>query len=171
MEATQASPHDISAPLPQSAIRQILTDYAVLTKPKVQTLLLFTTVTTMYVAGSPSLSLVLLTCLGGYLSAGAAGAINHYWDRDIDAKMPRTALRPVASGRISPRAALVEYAFAHASMHCSTSPASHAAAASCTSAGVMVSGYTRPPVFGPQLLQPSAAARPPTAHHRCMPLQ
>ena len=55
-----------------------------MTKPKVQSLLLFTTVTTMYVAGDPSLGLVLLTCLGGALSAGGAGAINHAIDRDID---------------------------------------------------------------------------------------
>jgi protoheme IX farnesyltransferase len=60
----------------------------------------------MYVAGTPSLSLVLLTCLGGYLSAGGAGAVNHYWDRDIDAQMARTADRPVPSGRVAPRAAL-----------------------------------------------------------------
>jgi protoheme IX farnesyltransferase len=87
-------------------LRQVLADYAALTKPKVQSLLLLTTVTTMYVAGDPSLGLVALTCLGGYLSAGGAGAINHYWDRDIDAQMARTASRPVPSGRISPRAAL-----------------------------------------------------------------
>ena len=48
-----------------------------MTKPKVQSLLLFTTITTMYVAGDPSLGLVALTCLGGALSAGGAGAINH----------------------------------------------------------------------------------------------
>ncbi len=71
-----------------------------------QSLLLFTTVTTMYVAGDPSLGLVLLTCLGGALSAGGAGAINHAIDRDIDRTMARTADRPVASGRISPRAAI-----------------------------------------------------------------
>jgi protoheme IX farnesyltransferase len=88
-------------------VRQVISDYFTLTKPKVQTLLLLTTVTTMYVAGTPSLSLVFLTCLGGYLSAGAAGVINHYWDRDIDVKMKRTASRPVASGRVSPRAALM----------------------------------------------------------------
>ena len=84
----------------------VVRDYVTLTKPKVQSLLLFTTVTTMYVAGTPSLGLVLLTCLGGALSAGGAGAINHYLDRDIDALMRRTADRPVPSGRISPRAAL-----------------------------------------------------------------
>jgi protoheme IX farnesyltransferase len=82
-------------------------DYWTLTKPKVQSLLLFTTVTTMYVAGTPSIGLVVLTCLGGALSAGGAGAINHYLDRDIDALMDRTADRPVPSGRVSPRAALV----------------------------------------------------------------
>ncbi|HWE10277.1 MAG TPA: heme o synthase [Solirubrobacteraceae bacterium] len=86
--------------------RQVLSDYLDLTKPKVQTLLLFTTVTTMEVAGDPSVSKVALTCLGGYLSAGGAGAINHYWDRDIDAKMARTAGRPIPSGRVSPAAAV-----------------------------------------------------------------
>jgi protoheme IX farnesyltransferase len=88
-------------------VRSLLADYVALTKPKVQSLLLFTTVTTMYVAGSPSIGLVLVTCLGGYLSAGGAGAVNHYWDRDIDAQMTRTADRPVPSGRVSPRAALL----------------------------------------------------------------
>jgi heme o synthase len=88
-------------------VRSLLADYVALTKPKVQSLLLFTTVTTMYVAGSPSIGLVLVTCLGGYLSAGGAGAVNHYWDRDIDAQMTRTANRPIPAGRISPRAALI----------------------------------------------------------------
>src|SRR4051812_14142753 len=87
--------------------RTVLRDYVTLTKPKVQSLLLFTTVTTMYVAGTPSIGRVVLTCLGGALSAGGAGAINHYLDRDIDALMGRTADRPVPSGRVAPRAALV----------------------------------------------------------------
>jgi len=86
--------------------RQLLSDYAELTKPKVQSLLLLTTVATMYVAGDPSLLLVALTCLGGYLSAGGAAAVNHWFDRDIDARMARTAARPVASGRVRPHAAL-----------------------------------------------------------------
>jgi protoheme IX farnesyltransferase len=85
---------------------EAMQDYLSLTKPKVQTLLLFTTVTTMYVAGDPSLGLVLATCLGGALSAGGAGAINHAIDRDIDRKMARTADRPVAGGRIAPGAAI-----------------------------------------------------------------
>jgi heme o synthase len=87
--------------------RVLISDYFEMTKPKVQSLLLFTTVTTMYVAGDPSLGLVALTCLGGALSAGGAGAINHALDRDLDQMMKRTADRPVASGRVSVRAAIV----------------------------------------------------------------
>jgi heme o synthase len=90
----------------RSAWRALASDYFEMTKPKVQSLLLFTTVTTMYVAGDPSLGLVALTCIGGALSAGGAGAINHVLDRDIDRTMARTANRPVASGRVSPVAGL-----------------------------------------------------------------
>jgi len=92
---------------PLAGARQVVADYVELTKPKVQSLLLFTTVTTMLVAGSPSVSLIVLTCLGGYLSAGGAGAVNHAYDRDIDAQMARTADRPVPSGRVSARAAMI----------------------------------------------------------------
>ncbi len=95
------------APAARSGARGILADYFELTKPKVQSLLLLTTVTTMEVAGSPSAPKIALTCLGGYLSAGGAGAVNHYWDRDIDARMIRTASRPIPAGRIAPLAALL----------------------------------------------------------------
>jgi protoheme IX farnesyltransferase len=81
----------------------------------VQSLLLLTTVTTMEVAGSPSVSKIGLTCLGGYLSAGGAGAVNHCYDRDLDAQMARTAARPIPAGRVSPRAALI-YGFALAAL-------------------------------------------------------
>jgi heme o synthase len=91
----------------RSRAQQVVVDYVDLTKPKVQSLLLFTTVATMEVAGNPSPGLIALTCIGGYLSAGGAGAVNHWYDRDIDARMPRTADRPVPSGRVSPRAALI----------------------------------------------------------------
>src|ERR671923_1348457 len=97
MEAVAARP----------AWRTVVSDYVEMTKPKVQSLLLFTTIATMYVAGDPSLELVALTCLGGALSAGGAGAINHALDRDLDRVMKRTANRPVASGRVTPRAAIV----------------------------------------------------------------
>jgi protoheme IX farnesyltransferase len=86
--------------------RRLVNDYVELTKPKVQSLLLLTTIATMYVAGDPSPLLVFWTCLGGYLSAGGAGAVNHWFDRDIDAQMARTATRPVPSGRVAPNAAL-----------------------------------------------------------------
>jgi len=96
-----------AAPRASSRARQVVSDYVEMTKPKVQSLLIFTTVTTMYIAGDPSIGLVALTCLGGYLSAGGAGAVNHWYDRDIDAQMARTADRPVASGRVAPGAALI----------------------------------------------------------------
>jgi len=90
----------------QRALR-VVGDYVELTKPKVQSLLLLTTISSMYIAGTPSALLVAATCLGGYLSAGGAGAINHYLDRDIDALMRRTAQRPIPAGRISGRAAVI----------------------------------------------------------------
>lgn len=105
MEAATHSPSH-AADSAFSRLRVIVGDYFEMTKPRVQLLLLWTTVTTMFVAGEPSLQLILLTCLGGALSAGGAGAINHYVDRDIDAQMARTASRPVPSGRVAPEAAL-----------------------------------------------------------------
>jgi protoheme IX farnesyltransferase len=104
MAATRATA--VPAPTAAAVVRQTISDYVALTKPKVQSLLLLTTVTTMYVAGSPSIGLVVLTVIGGYLAAGGAGAVNHWYDRDIDAAMPRTADRPVPSGRVAPAAAL-----------------------------------------------------------------
>ncbi len=99
-------PSSGAAAVAAGSVRQVLADYAALTKPKVQSLLLLTTATTMYVAGDPSVGLVAATCFGGYLSAGGAGAVNHFYDRDIDAQMARTADRPVPSGRVAPGAAL-----------------------------------------------------------------
>jgi protoheme IX farnesyltransferase len=101
MEASRAT--TTAAPFELS---QVVADYVTLTKPKVQLLLLLTTVTTMYVAGDPSPGLVALTVIGGSLSAGGAAAVNHYYDRDIDVQMARTATRPVPSGRVRPGAAL-----------------------------------------------------------------
>jgi heme o synthase len=83
---------------------QRLRDYVTLTKPRIISLLLVTTVTPMFIAvgGLPDGWTVLWAMLGGYLMAGGANAINMYIDRDIDAHMPRTALRPIPSGRMSP---------------------------------------------------------------------
>lgn len=87
----------------------IVRDYITLTKPRIISLLLITTVTTMFVADpdGPALSTILWTVLGGYLAAGGAGAINHYIDRDRDARMARTRSRPLVSGRIEPVHGLV----------------------------------------------------------------
>src|ERR671913_186330 len=95
---TTATAHGTA--LASSRVRQVVSDYVTLTKPKVQSLLLLTTVTTMYVAGDPSLALVFWTVLGGSLASGGAGAVNHSYDRDIDAQMARPAARPVPTGRV-----------------------------------------------------------------------
>ncbi len=109
MEASRlTSPAPVStAAASRGGLRQIVADYVTLTKPRVQLLLLLTTVATMEVAGDPSIGLILLTLLGGALSAGGAGAVNHWYDRDIDLQMARTAKRPIPAGRISPRAARI----------------------------------------------------------------
>ena len=87
--------------------RELVGDYVALTKPRVISLLLVTTAATMFVADpSPPLGVLLATLVGGYLAAGGAGAINHYIERDIDARMSRTSRRPLPSGRIEPRTAL-----------------------------------------------------------------
>ena len=87
----------------------VLRDYITLTKPRIISLLLVTTVATMFVAdpSGPGLAAVLWTMLGGYLAAGGAGAINHYIDRERDARMARTRSRPLVSGRIEPVHGLV----------------------------------------------------------------
>ena len=80
-----------------------------LTKPRIIELLLITTVPVMFLAAQsvPDLWLVLITCVGGYLSAGGANALNMYIDRDIDALMDRTSQRPLVTGMVSPREGLI----------------------------------------------------------------
>jgi len=83
--------------------------YLALTKPRVVELLLVTTLPTMFFAqrGVPDLWLMVATMIGGALAAGASGAFNCYIDRDIDKVMNRTSKRPLVTGVISPREALV----------------------------------------------------------------
>ncbi len=83
-------------------------DYLALMKPRIILLLLITTCTTMIVASPHHVMfrILLLTLLGGTLAAGSANAFNMYVDRDIDAIMQRTCLRPVPSGRLRPAQAL-----------------------------------------------------------------
>jgi heme o synthase len=92
-----------------SSLRAQIGDYVALTKPRIIELLLVTTVPTMVVAerGMPSVWLMVATVIGGTLAAGGANAINMYVDRDIDKLMKRTQDRPLASGRLEPRNALV----------------------------------------------------------------
>jgi protoheme IX farnesyltransferase len=84
-------------------------DYVLLTKPVVVLLLLVTTFTGMVVAGDklPTSALIVWTLLGGALAAGGSHALNQYVDRDLDRQMARTANRPVATGRLYPRQALI----------------------------------------------------------------
>ena len=84
-------------------------DYLVLTKPKVISLLLLTTVGAMFIAASgfPGLVPLIGLIVGGAMSAGAAGAFNMVYDRDIDGRMKRTALRPTVTDVVPSRDALV----------------------------------------------------------------
>src|SRR3954452_23962753 len=92
-----------------SAPRSRAAAYVALTKPRIIELLLVTTLPTMVVAqrGLPSGWLMLATLVGGSLAAGGANAINMYVDRDIDALMKRTQNRPLVTGEVTPRAALI----------------------------------------------------------------
>ena len=94
----------LSTARPGAAAAQRLRDYVTLTKPHIISLLLITTVAPMIVAGGgwPDGARVLWTMLGGYLMAGSANATNMFIDRDIDAVMGRTRLRPIPAGGCLP---------------------------------------------------------------------
>jgi protoheme IX farnesyltransferase len=89
-------------------IRQTVTAYVRLTKPRIVVLLLITTVPAMILAagGMPPVWLILATLVGGAVAAGSANAINMYLDRDIDQVMRRTRRRPIPSHAIAPEQAL-----------------------------------------------------------------
>ena len=97
--------HAVSSATTTSVVRS----YVALTKPRVIELLLVTTVPVMVLAerGLPNLWLVAATVVGGALSAGSANAFNMVIDKDIDTLMGRTQMRPLVTGAITPRAALV----------------------------------------------------------------
>lgn len=100
----------LSPPLTlQKSVRETVTDYLMLTKPFIVLLLLTTTLGGMLIAarGLPPLPILLLTLLGGACSAGGANALNSYIDRNTDKAMGRTSRRPLPSGKISPRNALI----------------------------------------------------------------
>ena len=82
-------------------------DYVALLKPRVMSLVVFTGFAGLYLAPGalhPVLALTAMLCIA--VGAGAAGAINMWYDRDIDARMTRTRDRPIPAGRIEPGAAL-----------------------------------------------------------------
>jgi protoheme IX farnesyltransferase len=83
--------------------------YVALTKPRVMELLLVTTLPTMIFAqrGFPDILTMLATMVGGAMAAGSSAAFNCYIDRDIDKVMKRTENRPLVTGELTPREALV----------------------------------------------------------------
>jgi heme o synthase len=99
----------VALPAAEGAWRDTVRDYVTLTKPRIMSLLVLTSVCAMVAAagGSPSLLSLAALMVGGGLACGGASALNHVLDRDIDRLMgPRTASRPVAAGRISPARAV-----------------------------------------------------------------
>ena len=106
--APQVESAEAGTPSPHAAQGKAhLMDYVALTKPRVISLLLFTALAALFAAGGwPGWKVFLAVLFGGYAAAGAANAINMVIDRDIDARMPRTAKRPTVTRRVSSRNAL-----------------------------------------------------------------
>lgn len=92
-----------------SPVNETIRTYLALTKLRIVLLLVFTTVTAMFIAadGTPRADILILTTAGGALAAAGASALNQYWDRDLDAKMTRTARRPIPAGQVSPQNAML----------------------------------------------------------------
>src|SRR5215472_18633032 len=83
-------------------------DYVALTKPRVMSLVVFTALVGLKIAPGvidPFTGVIALLCIAG--GAGAAGALNMWYDADIDAVMARTAMRPIPRGKVSKVEALV----------------------------------------------------------------
>ncbi|AXH95146.1 heme o synthase [Ornithinimicrobium avium] len=101
---TEAAPAGTSR-----GVRDVVGDYVALTKPRIIELLLVTTFPVMFLAerGIPPIWLIVATLVGGTLAASSANVLNCYLDRDIDAHMHRTSNRPLVTGTVTPRAALI----------------------------------------------------------------
>src|ERR1043166_9815041 len=93
----------VAVAAPKSFVR----DLVALTKPRIISLLLVTTIAPKFVAGHPSWTLVVAVFIGGYLMAGGANTVNMYMDRDIDDRMARTRLRPIPGGRMAAKHVLL----------------------------------------------------------------
>jgi heme o synthase len=92
----------------RSPARSVVADFVTLTKPRIMLLILITAYGAMAFAagGFPPTDVTIATLFGLGLSSGGASALNHYYDRDIDALMHRTALRPIPAGRVAPDTAM-----------------------------------------------------------------
>lgn len=109
MSTEISSPAQAAPERPKLTFGRTVKAYVALTKPRVMELLLVVTVPAMILAegGLPNLWLVLATLIGGAMSAGSAGSFNCYIDRDMDRIMKRTKNRPLVTGEISDRNALI----------------------------------------------------------------
>jgi len=89
--------------------RSVAADYLLLTKPLIVALLLMTTLSAMLIAarGMPPWPIFIFTLLGGACASGGANAFNSWYDRNLDKQMDRTARRPIPSGRVPARSALI----------------------------------------------------------------
>ncbi len=88
---------------------QAIQSYYQLTKPRIIPLLLITTAGSMWIAAKGQVNplLLLVTLTGGTLAAASAQTVNCVYDRDIDYDMERTRHRPLPSGKVQPRDALI----------------------------------------------------------------
>ena len=91
-------------------LRSLAADHIALTKPPIVLLLLVTALGGLFMAagGAPPLGVTLWVLCCGAMAAGGANSINHALDRDVDGLMRRTSRRPVATNRVSPRAAMMQ---------------------------------------------------------------
>lgn len=106
IEGSDPHPVVVADPLEEKPLWK---DYLALTKPRIISLLLFTTMTAAFIAarGWPGLTIFVALLIGGYAAAGAANTFNMIYDRDIDQKMERTSHRPTVTQRISTRNAFI----------------------------------------------------------------
>jgi heme o synthase len=105
------APLSREVPAPRDAFAslfRVVSDYLTLLKPAIILLLVITELSAMVVAGRgwPRPEVLIGALVGGAMAAGGAGAVNQWFDRDIDKLMPRTRRRPIAAGRVSPAAGL-----------------------------------------------------------------
>src|SRR5581483_3865622 len=92
---------------PADTVGGSIGDFVALMKPRVMSLVVFTALVGMVLAPEqphPALAVIALICIA--VGAGASGALNMWWDADIDAAMQRTAARPIPRGHVTPDEAL-----------------------------------------------------------------